>query len=95
MRHRELERTLLLPRDRVEVFAFFAEPRNLEEITPPWLRFRIVEAPATLGRGALLRYRVPGGPLAPVRTVERWLREIFDYRHARLRELLGGRPGAD
>ena len=38
-----------------------------------------------------VRYRLPGGPLAPlVRriAVARWLDEIFDYRAARLRELL-------
>jgi ligand-binding SRPBCC domain-containing protein len=39
-----------------------------------------------------VRYRVPGGPLAPLvdrLAVARWLAEIFDYRAARLRELLG------
>jgi ligand-binding SRPBCC domain-containing protein len=39
-----------------------------------------------------VRYRVPGGPLAPVvqgPLVGRWLDEIFDYRAERLRELLG------
>ena len=38
-----------------------------------------------------VRYRVPGGPLAPlVRrfAVAHWLDAIFDYRTARLRELL-------
>lgn len=38
-----------------------------------------------------VRYRVPGGPLAPVAdlVVRRWLALIFDYRAERLRELLG------
>ena len=39
-----------------------------------------------------VRYRVPGGPLAPLvhgAFVGRWLREIFDYRAKRLTEILG------
>jgi hypothetical protein len=31
---------------------------NLEAITPPWLRFRILEASGTLGKGSLLVYRL-------------------------------------
>ncbi|MBW3592233.1 MAG: SRPBCC family protein [Actinobacteria bacterium] len=55
---RFLERTQLVPRPVDEVFAFFADPANLEAITPPWLRFQIVEAPERLARGSLLRYRL-------------------------------------
>jgi len=141
----ELERTQLVPRYLDETFAFFADPHNLEAITPPWLHFRILEAPDRLERGSFLRYqlrlygipvrwlteieswqpprgfsdrqlrgpyllwlhshrfapvaagteiydnvryRVPGGPLAPTRLVRRLVDEIFDYRAARLRELL-------
>jgi ligand-binding SRPBCC domain-containing protein len=39
-----------------------------------------------------VRYRVPGGMLAPLVQrpfVGRWLDEIFDYRAARLEEILG------
>mgnify|MGYP000170673248 FL=1 len=36
-----LERTQVLPGLVDEVFAFFGEPRNLEAITPPFLRFRV------------------------------------------------------
>ena len=39
-----------------------------------------------------IRYRVPGGPLAPALQkpfVSRWLDQIFDYRAERLREILG------
>ncbi|MBA2474704.1 MAG: SRPBCC family protein [Actinobacteria bacterium] len=40
-----------------------------------------------------VRYRLPGGPVAPVvhgLLVRRWLRQIFDFRAARLEALLGG-----
>jgi ligand-binding SRPBCC domain-containing protein len=58
-----------------DVFAFFAEPRNLERITPPWLRFRIVGEPPPMERGALIDYRLRlrGIPLA-------WRSEITDWR---------------
>jgi ligand-binding SRPBCC domain-containing protein len=144
-----LERSQVVAAGLEEAFAFFADPWNLEAITPPWLRFRIVEAPERLGQGSFLRYRLRlfgapirwrteivdwrpprsftdlqlsgpyrlwehthrlspaghgteihdfvryrlhGGVLAPLvrrLAVGRWLDEIFDYRAARLRELLG------
>jgi ligand-binding SRPBCC domain-containing protein len=39
-----------------------------------------------------VRYRVPGGPLAPIvhRIVGRWLDGIFDYRRARVEEIFSG-----
>lgn len=143
-----LERTQKVTVGLEEAFAFFAEPRNLEAITPPSLRFRIVEAPERLEQGSHLRfrlrlfgwpigwrtaitawtpprsftdvqlsgpyplwehthrlspanggteihdhvrYRIPGGPLAPLfqrLLVGRWLDGIFDYRAARMQELL-------
>ena len=53
-----LERSQVVAARLDEAFDFFADPWNLEAITPPWLRFRIVEAPARLERGAHLRYRL-------------------------------------
>jgi len=70
-----LERSQVVPVDVTEAFAFFADPWNLEAITPPWLRFRILEAPGTLQKGSLLVYRLRlfGLPL-------RWRTEIVDWR---------------
>jgi ligand-binding SRPBCC domain-containing protein len=53
-----LERTQVVAAPIEEAFAFFADARNLERITPAWLRFRIVEAPDELHHGARLRYRL-------------------------------------
>ena len=55
---RVLERSQVVPVGVDEAFAFFADAGNLEAITPPWLRFRILEAPRTLERGSLLAYRL-------------------------------------
>ncbi len=69
-----LERTQVVPVAIDDAFAFFADARNLERITPPWLRFRIVEAPAELAAGARLRYRLTlfGIPI-------RWRTEIVEW----------------
>ena len=50
-----LERRVWLPRPRPEVFAFFADPRNLALVNPPSTRFRWLAAPpASLAAGAVL-----------------------------------------
>ena len=74
MREYVLERAQVVPATVDEAFAFFSDARNLERITPPWLRFRILEAPAELGRGARLRYRLRlfGIPIA-------WRTEIVEW----------------
>jgi ligand-binding SRPBCC domain-containing protein len=70
-----LERSQVVAVDVEEAFAFFADASNLEAIMPPWLRFRILEAPRTLGRGSLLVYRLRlfGVPI-------RWRTEIVEWR---------------
>lgn len=69
-----LERTQVVPVALEAAFAFFSDPRNLERITPPWLRFRIVAAPEELAPGARLRYRLRlfGVPI-------RWRTEIVEW----------------
>lgn len=59
MSQRTLERVQFIPRPRSEVFAFFSDATNLERITPPFLRFRIVTpTPIDIREGALLDYRL-------------------------------------
>lgn len=42
-----------------EVFEFFRDPYNLEAITPPWLRFRILESSdREVREGTRIRYRL-------------------------------------
>ncbi len=69
-----LERTQVLPRSLEETFAFFADATNLEAITPPWLRFRILDAPTPLEHGSLIRYRLRlfGVPIAWQAEIRHW-----------------------
>jgi ligand-binding SRPBCC domain-containing protein len=70
-----LAREQRLPGTPADVFAFFADPRNLEAITPPLLRFRVVTPePIVMGRGTLIRYRlrVRGVPIAWLTEIQAW-----------------------
>ena len=69
-----LEREQWLPKPIGEVFAFFSRPENLQQITPPWLDFRMVETPKELKPGSLIRYRLRwhGVPV-------RWTTEITEW----------------
>lgn len=74
MDHR-LTRSQWIARPVPEVFAFFADAANLEAITPPFLRFRIVTpVPIEMRVGARIDYRLSlwGVPL-------RWRTQISTW----------------
>lgn len=75
MRTSVLERTQRVGSELEPTFAFFADPQNLAAITPPWLHFRILEAPERAHAGARIRYR-----LRIKRLPVRWLTEITAWR---------------
>jgi ligand-binding SRPBCC domain-containing protein len=57
------------------VFAFFADPFNLEAITPPLLRFAVVTpAPIAMGVGTFIQYRLRlrGVPLRWDTLIQTW-----------------------
>jgi len=59
MKHRLFEAQVWLPLPRSQVFPFFADARNLETLTPPWLSFEIL-TPCMLETrvGSLIDYRL-------------------------------------
>lgn len=59
MREYLFEDELILPRPVQEVFPFFADARNLQVITPPWLGFEILPpVPQAIEAGTLIDYRI-------------------------------------
>ncbi len=74
---RHLERDQFIPGDADRIWRFFATPRNLDALTPPNLRFRIVGEPAaTMYAGQCIEYRI--GILPGIWT--RWLTGITHLR---------------
>jgi ligand-binding SRPBCC domain-containing protein len=70
-----LEREQLVPLAPAQAFAFFGDAANLEPLTPPWLKFRVLTPqPLTLGAGVRIDYRLVlhGFPL-------RWTSEIVEW----------------
>ncbi|MEB3287883.1 MAG: SRPBCC family protein [Vampirovibrionales bacterium] len=68
-----LHRTQRLPITQDVAWAFFSNPHNLEEITPPWLRFEITSAmPKLMYPGMIATYDLKFYNLIPLS----WVTEI-------------------
>ncbi len=99
-----LHRTIRVPARLAAVFPFFADPVNLDLLTPPWLRFRIVTpAPIAMAVGTLIDYRLSlhGIPIRwrteitvfepPYRFVDRQVRGPYrEWTHEHAFEEIGG-----
>jgi ligand-binding SRPBCC domain-containing protein len=75
MRTYQLQTSLWLPQPRQRILAFFSDPKNLERITPPWLRFEILtptELAVDRGTRIAYRLRIRGLPI-------RWQSEIINW----------------
>ena len=75
IRFHTLRRQQWVSRPIDEVFAFFSDARNLEEITPPWLGFRILTpGPIRIATGTRIRYRLSlhGIPLGWTTEIRQW-----------------------
>ncbi|PTY06762.1 CDP-paratose 2-epimerase [Verrucomicrobia bacterium LW23] len=75
MKEYTLQTDLWLPRALDEIFPFFSEARNLQQITPPWLHFEVLTPePIEMKAGTLIDYRIRihGIPI-------RWRTEIAEW----------------
>ncbi len=70
-----LEREQRVARPLGEVFSFFSRAGNLERITPPWLRFKLLTPePIEMRPGTLIEYRLQLHriPVHWVSRIEEW-----------------------
>jgi hypothetical protein len=78
-RVQRLERDQVVRRPLREVFEFFSRAENLERMTPPWLRFRLLTPPGIEMRAGVnieYRLRLRGIPLGWTSLIEAWERDV-------------------
>lgn len=64
-----------MPRGINQVFPFFADAKNLERLTPPWLNFNVLSSSTPeIGQGTTIDYklRLRGIPLRWQSVIEEW-----------------------
>lgn len=64
-----------IPKKKKEIFPYFTETKNLEEITPPWLHFNVLDqSTPQIKSGTLINYKlqIKGLPV-------KWRTEILDW----------------
>lgn len=73
------EITQFIPASREDVWEFISSPRNLKEITPPYMGFDITsgDLPEKIYPGLIISYRV--SPVWGIKTT--WVTEISQVKH--------------
>ena len=75
MRISSFESEIYLSKEADLIFLFFADARNLQVLTPPWLHFQILtKDPILMHSGALIDYRlrIRGIPLRWQTRIDEW-----------------------
>ena len=70
-----IHREQWVPASLPAVFSFFSDAGNLDRITPPWLRFKILgQSELVLSTGTLIHYRLAwyGIPMKWTSRIEEW-----------------------
>lgn len=75
-KNRVFSTKVIIPSVLEEVFHFFSDARNLEKITPPWLKFKVLsQSTDTIGEGTEFEYslKVRGFPV-------QWRSQILQWK---------------
>ncbi len=75
MRVSEFKSSILLAEPLSVVFPYFSDARNLEDLTPPWLRFQVLSPePIEIAEGTIIDYRLRlrGIPIRWRSEITRW-----------------------